>query len=259
MKDIRTVCIENLHHYWQALAKAYQGRLVESPTILASFTHINAAVFNPIFRYQISDDNYDEVKANLRTITATNALPICWWCPQDLQFESARKIFEKKSLPNFGCVPLMVKTFDAKESHTSLPPNLQLQEVFGDELFTWRDVVRLALGFEDDVAQCYLQALINMGDKVRHFCVKDGEAVVGTGSIFLQSEIVGAYNLGVLPTSRNQGIATAIHHARFVAAQQMGYRHITLQATPHAVELDTFLGFQILFNYDVFLDSLEKN
>jgi GNAT superfamily N-acetyltransferase len=81
----------------------------------------------------------------------------------------------------------------------------------------------------------------------QHYVAIQDDDSVGYASAFYTKDVVGIYNVGVLPDARRKGIATALTMQALRDARERGYQFGTLQSSEMAQSMYQKIGFQAHF------------
>jgi ribosomal protein S18 acetylase RimI-like enzyme len=98
---------------------------------------------------------------------------------------------------------------------------------------------------------------------LRHFYVMDvsQKKVVTVGTIFMDKDVVGVYNMGSLKEVRGKGLAMRLleHILLDVARDEKGFSFSVLQASSSAIPLYQRIGFELSENYDLWIRFKQGN
>lgn len=247
-KDI-TDCHKNLYAFWKVMAIANAKAIIENDRFLFIPTKITNPILNPVLCFPSFCSNTNAVIQELIKKVGTNN-KISWWHDSSMHDIQTLDVLKKQYVSQFGPIPIM---------QYDLTKNLPTQNKYIVDV--WPDpkniddimaLVGVCFNLEEEDLKIYQRATEMHHVKFKHFLIRINSKIVGVGSLFFDDESVGSYNLAVLPEFRNQGIATAIHIARFHTAREMNYRTVSLQATPMAIDLDLSIGFKSICELNIF-------
>jgi hypothetical protein len=98
---------------------------------------------------------------------------------------------------------------------------------------------------------------------LRHFYIMDvsQKKVVTVGSIFMDKDVVGIYNMGSLKEVRGKGLAMRLLERMLldVARDEKGYSFSVLQASPSAIPLYQRIGFELSENFNMWVRFQQGN
>ncbi|WP_406320127.1 GNAT family N-acetyltransferase [Streptomyces sp. NBC_01637] len=137
------------------------------------------------------------------------------------------EVAARYGLTHTATLPLMIRRPEA-----GLPPRpaaggLQVHPVRGDEFTLYARTMADAFGVPHEAFEMFANpALADLADFTFYLAESDG-ALVGTGMAAVRGELLGVFNIGVLPRHRRQGhgraITTEIVRAHYAAGATTAY------------------------------------
>jgi GNAT superfamily N-acetyltransferase len=159
--------------------------------------------------------------------------------PADLGIRVMARGFQPGWLPCWMATPL-----DAMQETINLPPGVELR---ADNTTDTENLEQLPYsGNRGITSQLFLQTYAPRAQRFLAF--KDGQ-VIGQSSVVLcntEPAVAGIFNVGVVPSMRNQGIGTAVVVAACRYAKEQGYGYALLNATGQVMYRR--IGFQYISN-----------
>jgi GNAT superfamily N-acetyltransferase len=250
MSTIKDKCIGNLLNYWGKIATTSNGVILNYQSSLMVLSQLPESIFNALFKVDLSKCSFKQIVSEINK--HTNHLPFSVWIESPNLKSEITHFFESEKFNYFGWLPVMVIGTDIS-FNKSLPENIDIvQHEASTDLTAWMGVFSNVFMFDHHVSHTLQTIFEKMARHLIHFSAMIDGKVVGTASLFMDDEMAGFYNLGVLPSYRNKGIASALHNARLKTAKEMGFSYATLQATPMAIELDKSIGFTPVTGFHIY-------
>ncbi len=236
----KRIVYQNFFHYfaWLLGAKKHQDCYYTKP-------NVPYAVFNSVIDTKLNQQNAEKVIEEIKSLYHETK-PFCWWVtdfvPSTLQTNLVKANFERGD-PFVGMVyPL--------SQQIMLPPEVSHIEVKTlidpNRLSEWIKPMQDAFVIDPLSAQyCVNVFKENFNDKrIKHFYVEEQGNIIGTGTLFIENNVSGFYNLAVVPSWRNQKVASALKWHRLKVSQELGASFAILQSSNMGRELDMRLGFK---------------
>lgn len=242
-------CHHNLYAYWKTLAQGSSNMVFDDDRVLFTPTLMSHPLMNPVLRFSLFNCSPQSMLENVLPKTA-QPINVSWWHDSNRHDGVTLDILNKHFKLQLGPVPVMqfdlIKTIpEQHQYHVN-------QWASPQQLADFCVPINICFELDTEDAKIYQRALEHQQQYFRHFYVKRDEKIIGVGSIFIHEDTVGFYNLAVLPVYRHQGVATAIHLARLRIVKDLGFKQVTLQATPMAIHLDQALGFEPVSYLNIF-------
>lgn len=253
MNHFKKPCLDNLVEYFNLIAHETNGFIIQTESVTAAITHLNANIFNAVLKFRA--ESYAHIKKEILTRANNASLPISFWL-DDAASSDEKNFIDALKLNYFGHIPMMVIETRATYK-TSLPDDIKIIKYEADNLSEW--MVPFHEGFQFDAGiNARLQAVFEKKSApFCHFAAIKQNKIVGCASLYTGGEFAGFYNLAVLPSYRNQGIGKALKLARLQHAKSLGFEYATLQsANSLAVTIDKKFGFEETGGFHLYLDEI---
>jgi len=124
-----------------------------------------------------------------------------------------------------------------------------------DHIDSWARIVGPSFGFDDALTARYADAIKARdldSSPNEHFGAFWHNELVATGSLFLRGDNAGIFNIATHESFRKRGIATRLTRAILQRALERGARYAVLLAVPEAVSMYQKIGFDTVFDVDIY-------
>ncbi len=231
---------KNFYRYfsWLLGAKKYQDCTYTQP-------NVPFVVFNSVIESNLNEQNSAKVITELKE--RYRQTPFCWWLTD---FSSPHSLKENLEKAGFEQGSPFVGMIYSLAHHITLPKeiaHIQVKQVTEQSMLdAWIKPMQEAFGIDDASTRLCVKVFKEyLYDKrLRHYYVAEQGQIVGTGTLYIEDNVSGFYNMAVVPEYRNQKIATAIKWHRLKISQELGAKSAILQSSTMGRELDMRIGFK---------------
>lgn len=223
---------------WMLGAKKYQDCTYTQP-------NVPFVVFNSVIETKLNEQNCAKVIKDIKECYQHK--PFCWWLTD---FTSPHLLNENLEKAGFERGSSFVGMIYSLAHHITIPDeiaNIQVKEVTDQNLLDdWIKPMQKAFGIDDmSTRYCLKVFKESINDKrLKHYYVEDKGKIVGTGTLFIEDNVSGFYNMAVVPEYRNRKIATAIKWHRLKVSHELGAKNAILQSSTMGRALDMRIGFK---------------
>ena len=233
-KNIQQKNIENLTELWKTVGIHFNGyhQFSEFEYAEAKDTQWPNRLW---FHKKMNQENIDEIKSKLTTISSDITIPIWDYYPNNIQLFVAND-FKLK----FEQVGMSLKL----ETSYGLNENFKLLLVSNKKEATiWAKLFQKSFGYVIG-DKTVLKTLKN----INYYLAFDGDTPVGTALTYETDTIVGAHSVGVPPENRRKGYADKIMKALINKGIENNNEFMVLQASEMGKGLYLKLGFHADFS-----------
>lgn len=103
----------------------------------------------------------------------------------------------------------------------------------------------------------HLKQFLRPNPPVTYYIGYLGGQAVGCGSLLVNGNIAGIYNIGTIKAARRRGVATQILVTLLREAQKRGHTQAVLTAMPSAVRLYQLIGFEEIVRYHLYFSHTQ--
>lgn len=210
---------------------------------------IESSTMHPLFNVVLSNSTVDDIEQTISQVKHKfhqRGRPLSWWV-SDFSDAGLPKALNKNNLNALDGFAGMICDMNDVPKMDIHHDMVQIKQITQrDMLPAWLQPIVISFEFSEEMANFYLDVWEKHFDdpSVIHIGAFKGDEIIGTGTLFLEPESCGFYNLAVLPEYRNHGIGTLIQQFRLQLAKSLGVKYATLQASTMAEHLDQLVGFK---------------
>lgn len=216
-----------------------------------TLTSAEFPLFNSVVHTEVTEKDLPIHIADIKHVYK-NKKQFCWWVTDFVQPTTLGPLLEASDFQKGDIFKGMIYDLNNPIISPKNTEHITVQQISqADQLNEWSKVLQIALDI-DDLSQQFLASTYQRlfsDPRFKHFYVKKDNMMVATGSLFIENNISGFYNLGVLPECRNQGIATALKTYRLQLSQSMGLKTAILHSSEMGRKLDQSLGFKPISDF----------
>ena len=246
----------NMIRYWINYGTAPGLELYEGPDFIRFMTGLPFSLFNGVFRAQLSPEAVEASIVEVIHSAARWNVPLNWYFgpttrPADLGQHLLRQGFAHE-----GEMPVLAVDL-ARLQEPPMPANFSIKPVTDSEgVSIWIKIVATGFGFPEQAHGALADLELGLGvlpDSVaRRYVGYQNDVPVATSELVLEAGVAGIYAVTTLPEARRQGIGANMTALPLLEARSQGYKIGTLQASSMGHPVYLQLGFQDVFDYEIY-------
>jgi GNAT superfamily N-acetyltransferase len=235
--------LETLKHL-ETCYDAMRPAAEKSEEAFAWFSDIPHPLFNVVMHLACQD-----VDAKIETLLerAPAGNPVSFWVHPGNRAEGLVEILKKKGFAPIIACPLM--TWSVRPMTTSewdIRSAKQTMDIFNQ-------ITSIVFHFDELTKQKYANILKTFDSENYLLFVNDEP--IATGIVFPHKTIGGIFNLAVLPEHQKQGYGRALMEFLMRRANELRLQRLVLLSSPVAEKLYTNLGFEKVFDIEMYAPS----
>lgn len=246
----------NLFSYFTNFGRTPLGEIHESSNILYFSTDIASFFHNGVFRARLLGSEVEKAIAEVIEYFAAKQVPFCWWTSNSTQPANLGKYLKAQGLQDLGNFPGMAMDLSNLTSR-NCPKDLEIIRVEDrTSLESWLKIAAIAFNIPIELVQELLPLESSLGfgsDRYIRYLALWQKTPVAISALYLDAGVAGIYFVATLPEARGQGIGTHVTQTALEAAQELGYRVATLQASAMGKNIYQRLGFQECCPLEIYL------
>lgn len=253
-KDLLLKFVEdNALHFWSNLDVEIHYN-VWSTKLLTGIPH---ALFNGVLRSQFASKNIGmEVEGTIEHYRNLG-LPFTWWVSYRSSPRELGEVLREKGFIHIGLLPAMALIISERTKGIEPLKGLEILEISSqDDKKLWETILAdsFAISRNDILTFCNFFEQKQAGDtNYKHYLGIYNSSPAAVGTLFLDSNTAGLYNIAVLPEKRFMGIGTHMMQYLIQKAEEYKARLVAMQSYPIVVESCHNLGFKRIFDFDVYV------
>jgi GNAT superfamily N-acetyltransferase len=244
--------------FYASWGRAPERELYEGSDLIRVNTGIPFALFNGVFRAQLSPDTVDATIAATLAHIMARQVPVYWRTGPATRPSDLGTHLERHGFVHDADTPGMAVDLLTLDEDQPAPTDLTIKHVEDIEtLKTWARVAWVGSGFPETSQDTFVDLEASLGiapntSQCRYIGYQSG-VPVATSAMVLHAGVAGIFAVATLPEARRQGIGAAVTLAPLRDAREMGYRVGTLQASEMGVPVYRRLGFQEVCKIGLYL------
>ena len=216
--------------------------------------------FNAVLRANLAADEVAAAFATMRAFFAEKEVPWLWAVGRGSTPADLGTRLEALGMYHVGAVPCMAWRFP--EQPIAAPEVARLTIVHANDDALLDEWARLPLrerahGVENSARMSEIQRAATRHPGRQQFLGYLDGVPVAMATVLLAAGVAGLYGVETLPSTRRQGIGTAMTLAALRWAQERGYHYATLQASDMGRPIYEQMGFTLTRPIDLY--SLERD
>lgn len=245
---------ENTLHFWSNLD-------VETYTTANSTLSVSGIphpLLNGVLRTQFAPEKSDQFIADTIEHFRSKNLPFSWCLDhRTLPVDLGAKL-ERAGFAFLGPIQGMALNLQEYCRPIPFPSAIRVLPVNTPEmLWDWGQVLEKTFTTTSQVIQQYMHLLekksLTSLRPFRHFIAKSQAETVGCCTLFIEGEIAGIYNLGVLEEYRHTGVAKELVSEMIQTAIDMNCRMIVLDTAIQGALLFKKMGFNKICDFNFYV------
>ncbi len=235
---------ENTLHFWSNLD--VETHFTAHSTL--SVSGIPHPLLNGVLRTQFPPDKSDQFIAETISHFKWKNLPFSWCLDHRTLPQDLGKKLELSGFSFLGPIQGMALNLQDYCRPIPFPSPIKIKPVNTKEML-WQmgQVLEKTYTTNAQVINEYTKLLENKGltslRPFRHFIAEYQNETVGCATLFIEDEVAGIYNLGVLQESRHIGVAKELVYEMIQTAIDMNCRFIVLDTALSGAALFKKIGF----------------
>jgi GNAT superfamily N-acetyltransferase len=248
----------NLFAYFPEFRHLPHAEVHCGPDVFWALTDVPYPLYNSILNARFEPGQADAGIKDAIARGRSRNVPLLWWVGPGTRPADLGRRLETHGFAPAGSAPGMAADLNTLNETASAPPGLAITRVRdADSLVRWCDLASVCLDLPDFAADAwrhwYKKVGVPEASALTHYLGWQNGEPVAMGSMLLGAGVAGIYNVATLPSSRRQGIGSAMTLAPLLEARAMGYRVGILQSSGMGVGVYRKLGFREYCRLDHYL------
>lgn len=245
---------ENTLHFWANL----DVEIFTTANSTLSVSGICHPLLNGVLRTQFAPEKSDQFIADTIAHYRSKGLPFSWCLDhRTLPIDLGKKL-EKAGFAFLGPIQGMALNLMEYCRPIPFPSPIRILPVNTPQmLWEWGNVLEKTFTTNSQVIQQYMLLLEKKGltslRPFRHFMAKAQTETVGCATLFIEGEVAGIYNVGVLEEYRHTGVAKELVAEMIQTAIDMNCRMIVLDTATQGAQLFKRMGFVEICDFNFYV------
>lgn len=248
-----------LHDYLTKSQEIYWKHLKQPIDQKAGYklvkTGISSSWMNGVVGGDLQGEDLEKSVCEISRYYREEKLPFSWWTELSREHSELNKTLIKHGAEDLGYFEGMVLPLD--EFPKAVEQGLMEIQIVSnrEDLLAFLRALIESYEASYELMEPLFDLMTPAGFEfpVVHFLGMEGGIPVSVGSLFIEDDMAGIYNIGTIPHARNKGYASMLMHSILDYARKLGCRGSFLTSTPYANNLYRRMGYQTVDKFRVYV------
>lgn len=216
------------------------------PGTQCTHADIQFPVFNAVISTNVTQDSLPETVKAITHFYQQKKVPFIWWVTDYAEPNNLHQLLEEQGFKGQGSFEGMSYDLSKLPDIPNTLKDIKVENIqSAEELKAMAEIFTTCFEFTPEATEHYIKVFTRLFNdpNLKHYKIVKDDKPVASGTLFLDGEVGGFYNLGVLPAYRHQDLAQAMQWHRLHEAKRLGATIAVLHASAMAQELDEKVGF----------------